>query len=208
MHLKTDIERILKEKNMSKTEFAEKMGIIPQSVTKLLAGNPTLETLRKMATALEVSVCEILGETPRLQRKPGYVYIPILDLTASAGHGIAHQPAQIEDYIVMKELDFRIDFAHVDPSKATIITIRGDSMSTTFLDGDRVIVNTADTEPCDGIFSLFIDDHQYVKRLQRQPGGAWIASSDNRNYAPITITESTPFKIQGRIIGAIMVRRV
>jgi lambda repressor-like predicted transcriptional regulator len=53
-----NIDSLLKEKGMTKTMLAEKMGIRSQNVNVALK-NPTEETMRKIATALEVEVWEL-----------------------------------------------------------------------------------------------------------------------------------------------------
>ena len=53
-----NIDSLLKEKGMTKTMLAEKMGIRSQNVNVALK-NPTEETMRKIATALGVEVWEL-----------------------------------------------------------------------------------------------------------------------------------------------------
>lgn len=53
-----NIDSLLKEKGMTKTMLAEKMGIRSQNVNVALK-NPTEETMRKIAAALGVEVWEL-----------------------------------------------------------------------------------------------------------------------------------------------------
>lgn len=53
-----NIDSLLKEKGMTKTMLAEKMGIRSQNVNVALK-NPTEETMRKIANALGVEVWEL-----------------------------------------------------------------------------------------------------------------------------------------------------
>jgi len=74
-------------------------------------------------------------------------------------------------------------------------------------DKDKVIVNLSDLEPREGIFVIWYEVLQYVKRLQKIRGG-WRLKSDNPSYDLIDVKEYDEIKIQGRVIGAVMVRRV
>ena len=54
-----DIDIILKSKKQSKTDVAKKMGLSRESLYRILSGNPTLENLNKLASALEVPLSEL-----------------------------------------------------------------------------------------------------------------------------------------------------
>ncbi|MDE6266431.1 MAG: helix-turn-helix transcriptional regulator [Muribaculaceae bacterium] len=56
------IKEICKEKGLTQKELAEKIGISPVGLAKALAGNTTVGTLDKIATALGVSVSELFEE--------------------------------------------------------------------------------------------------------------------------------------------------
>ena len=60
------IKEVIKEKGMTITELADKMGINRVNLSNMVNGNPTVETLNKIADALEVSVTELFE-----QSKPG-----------------------------------------------------------------------------------------------------------------------------------------
>lgn len=53
------IKEILKSKNITQTELAEKLGITQVALSKTLNGNPTVETLQKIADALGVHVSDL-----------------------------------------------------------------------------------------------------------------------------------------------------
>ena len=54
------IKEIIKEKNMTINSLAEKMGINRVNLSNSINGNPTLDTLQKIATALDVSVSSLM----------------------------------------------------------------------------------------------------------------------------------------------------
>ena len=53
------IKEVCKEKGITVSQLAEKMGIKQESLSRAINGNPTLETLEKIASALDVDVPEL-----------------------------------------------------------------------------------------------------------------------------------------------------
>ena len=62
------ITEICKEKGMTQTALAEKIGISRVGLSKAINGNTTIQTLEKIAEALGVEVAELFTPT-----KPTYV---------------------------------------------------------------------------------------------------------------------------------------
>lgn len=54
-----DIDSILKEKRISKTDLANKLGVPRQSIYSYLNGNVSLEKMVNIANALDVSVWQL-----------------------------------------------------------------------------------------------------------------------------------------------------
>lgn len=209
MPLKPVVERLLKEKKMSKGELALKMNAKSQRITEFLNGNPTLQTLKSMATALDSTVGELLGEQAQFKKKDEFVYIPILDVALAAGAGAENaHPISIENQFIMDRTEFRVTFPGVNPEHVRGVRVRGDSMTPTFMDKDIVLVDISDIEPRDSIFALTLEGSQYVKRIQRYPGGKLMIVSDNAKYSPIPVSDFATHKIEGHVIGAVMVRRM
>ena len=57
-----DIENILKREKVSKVELAKRMDVSREYLYRILDGNPTLETLEKLAKALRVPVRDLFPE--------------------------------------------------------------------------------------------------------------------------------------------------
>lgn len=53
------IKEVCKEKGITVSQLAEKMGIKQESLSRAINGNPTLETLERIANALEVDIIEL-----------------------------------------------------------------------------------------------------------------------------------------------------
>lgn len=58
------IAEILKERGMTQTDLAEKIGISRVGLSKAINGNTTITTLRKIAAALDASVPELFAPQP------------------------------------------------------------------------------------------------------------------------------------------------
>jgi len=66
--LAENIKRFRKQLNLSQEELARKAGITYSTLIKLESGvnkNPTVKTLRQLASALGVSLDQLLEEEPR-----------------------------------------------------------------------------------------------------------------------------------------------
>ncbi|NDV15567.1 helix-turn-helix domain-containing protein [Muricauda sp. TY007] len=55
------VKEILKEKGRTQIELAEKLKMSPVGLSKLINGNPTLETMQKIADALDVEVKDLFS---------------------------------------------------------------------------------------------------------------------------------------------------
>jgi len=56
------IKTIIKEKGYTVTSLADKMGMTQVSLSRIINGNPTIETLQKIAAALGVSIPELFEQ--------------------------------------------------------------------------------------------------------------------------------------------------
>ncbi len=56
------IRRLRKEKELTQEQLGEKAGLDPKSIIQIEAGkrNPTIKTLQKIASALDVSISKLL----------------------------------------------------------------------------------------------------------------------------------------------------
>jgi len=56
------IDTILKEKGITKTDVAKRMGLSRESLYRILSGNPTLDNLQKLSNSLEISISELFEQ--------------------------------------------------------------------------------------------------------------------------------------------------
>ncbi|CEN33586.1 helix-turn-helix domain-containing protein [Capnocytophaga cynodegmi] len=67
------IKDILKEKALTQNELAEKLGVSQVALNKVINGNPTIETLLKIANVLEVDVRDLIEPTTSTATTPLYI---------------------------------------------------------------------------------------------------------------------------------------
>jgi transcriptional regulator with XRE-family HTH domain len=57
-----NIDNILKVKRISKKEVAKRIGLSRESLYRILSGNPTLDNINKLASALDIPVSELFEQ--------------------------------------------------------------------------------------------------------------------------------------------------
>jgi transcriptional regulator with XRE-family HTH domain len=72
--MKIRVKEVCKGKGLLMEELAEKLGITPNTLTRNINGNPTIETLERIAEALDVPIMELF-EKPR-EGVPGATKCP------------------------------------------------------------------------------------------------------------------------------------
>lgn len=135
----------------------------------------------------------------------GLALIPLYDVKAKAGHGVVVTSERIVDSLAFKQ-DFLRNELGATRDDLYLIHVEGDSMEPTLRAGDLILVDrrrtTADRE---GIYVLRMDDALLVKRLQRQPGGRIMATSDNPTYQSFDVDLKAlhdGLSIIGRVVWA------
>ena len=114
-----------------------------------------------------------------------FIFIPRYSVEAAAGHGqavndekplfcMAFRRYWIENYVT-RQLD-----------KLSVIAVKGDSMEGVLNHGDNILVNHAETTPRDGLYVIRIDNHLFVKQIQKLPGKLLVKSA-NPVYEPFEI---------------------
>lgn len=63
------IKELLKEKGISQKDLADKLGITVVGMSKILNGNPKIDTLEKIASALEVEIWELFVDEATIAKR-------------------------------------------------------------------------------------------------------------------------------------------
>lgn len=135
-----------------------------------------------------------------------FVQIPLLsNVRASAGNGTVNEPAG--EYNVQGLAFSRAWIARrgLNPQRLKVIEVKGRSMEPVLSDGDRVLIDMADTHPKSGyVYVLRQADELLVKHCQLLPGGVLRVSSANAQYAPydIVLHEAVDVEIIGRVVAS------
>ncbi len=136
-----------------------------------------------------------------------FVMIPRLDVHLSAGNGAGTSQVEIL-FDEHQPQAFRADWIRrerLKPKRLAAMRARGDSMEQTIFDGDSLLVDTSQTEVVDsGVYALWYEGGERVKRLFRLPGGGLRIESDNPRYHPIEL--GPDYSGHVRIIGRVVHR--
>ena len=57
-----NIDDLLKEKGLTKTDVAKRMNLSRESLYRILSGNPTLENIQKLADSIEVPITDLFEQ--------------------------------------------------------------------------------------------------------------------------------------------------
>ena len=140
------------------------------------------QAVEVLRTHTDGTATDTLGNPINLDE---FVFIPRYDVYAAAGHGypaeddkplfcMAFRRYWIENYVT-RQLD-----------KLSVIAVKGDSMEGVLNHGDNILVNHAETTPRDGLYVIRIDNHLFVKQIQKLPGKLLVKSA-NPVYEPFEI---------------------
>jgi len=194
------LKQAIDSRGVTVAELARGMGVTYQAVKRVLDGlskSFSAENNAKAAGFLQVSPdwlatgqgsMELSRPDPveiELENNPDYPAIRRVRFKLSAGvTGFGVDP--IDE--VGNPLAFRKDWYErrgFKPKDLLATTVSNGSMEPGLYDGDTVIVNTAQTQPRDGVvFAVNYEGEMVVKRLIRDDGQWWLSSDnpDQRRY--------------------------
>ncbi|MQU56801.1 helix-turn-helix domain-containing protein [Pseudomonas helleri] len=189
--------------------FARDSGLSEGAIRSYLSGEtyPTLDRLEQIAHAADVSAMWLaFGAQPQRElviEDDKYSYVPLYDARCSAGHGAWTEGARILTHLAFTTYSLR---KHgLEPSKLSAIRVDGDSMEGLLSDGDTVLIDhSRNNLEGEAIYVIRLDDHLYVKRLQRQIGGGVAVISANTAYQPMMVSKESlnDLEIVGRVVWA------
>lgn len=197
-----DIDFLMTFSQVTQNDFyellKERVGASPSQ-----GRDQALKYLRVIDDTVEAAVLEHRLESPR----PGYVYLPLYDVHASAGNG-----HQVDHETVVDSLAFKEDWIRQElrarPADLNLIYVEGDSMEPDLRAGDIVLLDHTDTRASrEGVYVIRMDGALLVKQLQRLPGGVVKVISRNAAYESFTVTmamveEPNGFAVIGRVVWA------
>lgn len=202
----------------------EAKGLSAAAASRLAVGHPSLiknfrmqregekrynvAALQKLANVLDL---EFYFGPPRTDTSDtvlnvaddDFAAIPVRDVEASAGPGAVNYTDLPDDDAPMA---FRRDWLSrlgINPARAVILRVRGDSMEPTIRAGSIALIDQQRTDPAKNRIYAFVDDGELrMKRLQMMPHKAIGMFSDNPAYLPEIKKHSDlhGFKILGEVV--------
>lgn len=130
-----------------------------------------------------------------------FVFLPVYDVSASAGNGMAVHSEHIIHHAAFRR-DWLKHITDAPADKLAVINVAGDSMEPTLHHGDTVLVDMTQKYPrADGIYCITNDGELMVKRLQVDFATRTITIlSDNIRYPAQSGIIPDRMQIVGRVI--------
>lgn len=196
-----NLRRALKERSISQSELARKMGLgTPSLINQHVSGAKNIgeRLARRYEVYIPLPAFDLDQSEPgaRIERPTvtpvrewssedeldeNYVFIPRLAVKASAGNGklIWHVDEAGQREAFRSSWMQRIG---VDPKFAATIQAEGQSMAPRIEDGDSLIVDLKSTTISSGrVYALTFSGELFIKRIFRAPDGGIKIVSDNQD---------------------------
>ncbi len=208
------IDERLRKLKMSQAELARRVKISQPTISDLVKGNnSSSKHLHRIAAELETSPAYLAGETDddapvtvapsamdALAEKYDLAVLPELELGYSMGGGAVFDQYEHRGVVPFQRSWLR---TMMRGSFDDLFVARGegDSMQPTLLDGDIVLIDTAqrDIRQQDRIWAVSYGDLGMIKRVRRLPGGSYQLLSDNLAVPPVECTDGE-MHVVGRVV--------
>lgn len=207
------------ERAGGRAAVAERTGIPLSSIDRYCRNQsePPASRLGEIARACGVSTdLLIFGEPPSpnmmmaqhiaaapSQDDEDVVWLPLLDVTASAGPGIENPFPETVDHLPFAKR--WLAELNVPQNAAYLLDLGGDSMEPTIRDGSICLMDTRFHTPrIEGIYALIDGKDVRIKRIGRGWEGKIVLISDNERYESETLAapEAEALRIAGKIVWA------
>ena len=194
-----------------KADFARLMGFTQANlVYRLLSASAS--THKPMGSTMARRIEEVCGmpanwlDTPGDQQvldAPGRSLL-VMSAAGSMGYGVINDHDTVVGSIQVSEAWLRRELPSTTGwDNLRVITGYGDSMETTYRDGDILVVDTGVREvKVDAVYVFRRHDELFIKRLQRRLDGSLLVISDNRKYEPQIVSERDGIQVAGRVLYA------
>lgn len=137
------------------------------------------------------------NSSKKLPLDGGWIDVPRLSVSASAGHGRTASDEEPFDNFRFSRRWLREQ--GLDGAYLSAIAVEGDSMEPLLRAGDEVLVDFSPRPFRDGIHVVRLDDSLLVKRVASQGGGRLSLLSQNLSYPPIEVS-GDEVEIIGRVV--------
>lgn len=192
----------IQKTGMSYRELSEKTGLPKSAIQRYAVGETDkipIDRLELIARALGTSAAYLMGweSEPATFSLPSNV-TPISEMhmqrVPMLGEIAAGVPIMAEeDYETFVDTPIRCDFA---------LTVRGDSMEPTYLNGDVVYIRRQDDVDEGQVAAVVVDGDATLKHVYHIRNGVQLVS-DNPRYSPMifTLPDCDSIRILGKVMG-------
>ncbi len=208
------VEERLKKLGLSQAELARRVKVSQPTINALIRGNNTSSKhLHRIAAELETSPAYLAGETDdnspialpasaleAVTEKYDLAFLPEFEIGYSMGGGTPFEHVEQRGVVPFQRQWLRsIMRGTID--ELFVARGEGDSMQPTILDGDVVLIDTAqkDIRQQDRIWAVNYGDLGVIKRVRRLPGGNYVLLSDNATVPPVKCFDEE-MQVIGRVI--------
>lgn len=202
---KPELLAAVREAAPSLADIARVLSLPPARITEIFKGkrDVSFDEARRLIKHYNISLSEMGANTDSaadIMKEIGISLVPEIDISLSMGGGNV-----IDVHQQIGVVPFRTDWlsGQYAGKLAQLIVARGDgdSMQPTILDGDIVLIDTAQCAITrqDKIWAVSWGDLGMIKRVRRTPEGNYLLMSDNSSVSSITAVDGE-MSVIGRVI--------
>lgn len=198
-----NLRRLIGSERGAMAALAAKVGMTKQQVSHVIGSRPIKNIGHELARRIEQAYAIPIGHLDRNDearpQSPDAIDIPTLQEAADL-------PAYLKGSSVKRltvSRQWLLSNAAIPPEHAAIITVLGDAMSPTLMDGDVAVVDRSATRiDRDGVYVVARLTDIHILRVRRQLDGTLLFSSDNQAYPPVTVSNAVKegLLVLGRVL--------
>lgn len=223
------LKLLREEAGLSQTDIAGEIGRSQQTWGAYEAGDstPPVSVIQKLLVRFEVNAQWLLtgvggmekpaskedepseqvelfgdvGSVPDDFEPDDVAYVPVYGAPLGAGGAGNASMRKVRGYMAWERTWLRRQ-ARIDPAKAFVAQVYGQSMEDLIESGDLVLGEMQKVVDHDGIYAVRLDDELFVKHVMRRESSILLVS-ENDIYDRIRVHEHDDFAIIGRVVARV-----
>lgn len=198
------VRQVMNELGVTATELSKRAKISSTTLTRPLNAqgeHPYSISRRTLEKIRDVSGIPFPGEPAIVKSLPdAQIMIRSLDGTNRRNYAELDRTNSKDSAVSFSPALLR-QITDSPPESLGIVTIRGDAMKPTLIDGDQVLVDRDQTNlDFDGLYAIRYGAAIQVKRIGRHRSKGWVnVTSDNDDYTPVD-AEASDLDVVGRVL--------
>lgn len=181
------VKNARKKTGLTQRALADAVGYGQAMISHVESGRkkPTYDQLQRIAVALKVSAGWLAGysDDPSPQDDDRASYVSVAQEQVLAGISGGNLAFALEGEMPFRR--YRLEEEDIDPQKARVYRVTGDSMLPTLPSGSSVLVDLNRTRLLQGRIYVFRTNGDLFVKRARKYRARWFFDSDNANWAPI-----------------------